>query len=401
MYPVFVARYISGTEVSLKPCTTINDVKVQVALRHQSHLAPNVIVLDPDTTDILGDDATLEAHTGQRHIFSVVLREVLFDDELLKYAFICHAMAHDSVGIARATSLADIVHAEMLLSQALLSYLTSSSSISGDVAKLLIDAKADAQYTPAVDGMPIGRWQRGWWNRVDSVLHIAAQRGADDVVQVLLDAACAPDMRGYNDVTPLHLAAQYKQTTTVALLLSEWHDKNDKHPLSRVEELFDAYGRTVLHSAVLGGSFEAVKLVLEANASLVVDEKDFGVQSPLLIACDRNEIAIVELLLTTGKAAVNSVGTCNRTSLHWAAFRGHAEVCQVLIAHNANIHMLEGDLRRTVLHNAVAYVGNMAVVRLLLEHQASVHKQDRNGMSALDYAQHCKLDEIVRIFLEQ
>ena len=73
------------------------------------------------------------------------------------------------------------------------------------------------------------------------------------------------------------------------------------------------------------------------------------------------------------------------TPLHAAAMNGHAEICEILIRHGANVDTQTIPQRYAPLHSA-AFAGHLAALRVLLDHGADVglrnHRDETPAMTA-------------------
>jgi ankyrin repeat protein len=118
----------------------------------------------------------------------------------------------------------------------------------------------------------------------------------------------------------LGLDARLGITTLVKLLLDGEATVDLEDPQS---------GQTPLLWAAYGGH-EAVVQLLLATGKANVDSKDTGGRTPLLWAAYQGHEAVVQLLLETGKANVNSKDKRGQTPLSWAAERKHEAVVQLL-----------------------------------------------------------------------
>ena len=83
------------------------------------------------------------------------------------------------------------------------------------------------------------------------------------------------------------------------------------------------------------------------------------------------------------------------TPLHWAARDGRKTVVELLLKHDADVHMTNKD-GSTPLHLAASY-GRTDVVKLLLEGDAAVNVENKAGETPLDVARAKGRKTIVRI----
>lgn len=122
---------------------------------------------------------------------------------------------------------------------------------------------------------------------------------------------------------PLHLAAFFRQTEAVALLLE--HGAN-VHLYSLFEKPH-VPRNTALHAALAGGGWEAASLLVEAGAD--VNAVDSIGLIPLHNAAFAGHVPSIELLLSRG-ANVNARDLKQETPLTKALQRGHAAAVECL-----------------------------------------------------------------------
>jgi len=391
-----MARYISGLDITLPKCTmdsSVSDVRCHVASKNtylapdSSTLAPNVLVLNPDMTASLDDNILLEdIKRGNPLILSVVLIEVSLTNEVLEAALLAHTLARDPDGVRRSHSMIEDRYRPFFCTRTLWMYVRTARLKSLHIDMILLLLELNAEITPYHHFS-----EYTWWMRSDNALHVAAQRGLTDICRLLLEVQCDALVRGADYRTPLHYAALYGHKTCLAMLLEKV-----KNPFG--ENCVDDENRNVLHMGILSGNHEVCGCLLDASAAVLCNAQDLAAQTPLMMACDRNEIEMVCLLLryTPTLCSIDRLSTNRRTTLHWACFSGHAEICRLLIAGNANVNATEGCLQRTCLHNAVLGVHpSREAIGYLLEARANVDMHDANGNSALSIARTRGIEDVV------
>ena len=57
-------------------------------------------------------------------------------------------------------------------------------------------------------------------------------------------------------------------------------------------------------------------------------------KSPLMSACERGYLRIVQMLLQTGRVDANAVDSCGESPIYLAAERGFADIVELLLAHD-------------------------------------------------------------------
>ena len=130
-----------------------------------------------------------------------------------------------------------------------------------DEVKKLLQSRADLESR-----------NRGDQNRTP--LHVAAEGGHRDVVQLLLEKNAEIETTDDNGWSPLHLAVQWDHIDVVQFLLEKNAEIEAKAKL----------GHTPLFLAVIRSQIEVVQLLLEKNAQIETTDK--AGQSPLSYALD-------------------------------------------------------------------------------------------------------------------
>eukprot|EP00899_Mesostigma_viride_P007204 jgi/Mesvir1/16485/Mv10043-RA.1 len=155
----------------------------------------------------------------------------------------------------------------------------------------------------------------------------------------------------------------------VALILQTGFDPNN----------VDYDNRTALHMAAMSGKEDIVRLLLAKGA--VVNHKDRWGRAPLQDAVENKRTIIASLLLEKGATMEldDPAGLLCK-----AASDNDLDLLKSLLDHNVDPNSCDYD-RRTALHVAAAE-GKTAIVEFLIAHNADVNVVDRWGASPLDDA---------------
>lgn len=102
----------------------------------------------------------------------------------------------------------------------------------------------------------------------------------------------------------------------------------------------------------------------------------------LFIAVETGDVRRVKEWLEKGNPDTRD--KCDRTLLHYAAYRGRFNVARLLIDHGADVNAKD-DNGRTPLHYAT-FMGYFDIVKLLIDHGADVNAVDRYGVTPLHFA---------------
>ena len=222
-------------------------------------------------------------------------------------------------------------------------------------------------------------------------LHLAAQNGHTEIVQLLLQNNADPNIQDNNGDTPLHFSSENDHTETVQLLLQNNADPN-------IQNNDDD---TPLHIACEGDltependHIEIVKLLLQNNAdpNIQVNNGD----TPLHITSNLGHTDIFKLLLQYN-ADPNIPDNANQTPLHDASLFGFTEIVKLLLQNNVD-HNIQANDGNTPLYLASLHE-NTETVQLLLNYNADPNIQNNNGETPLSIAIYRNNLEIISLIL--
>lgn len=160
--------------------------------------------------------------------------------------------------------------------------------------------------------------------------------------------------------TRLPEAVKRGDKTAVATLLRE------RVPVNSAE----GDGSTALHWAAYQDNLPLARMLIGAHADVNAKTRLEGL-TPLFMACQNGDAAMIDLLLTNGADAnqVNSLGT---TPLMVAASSGSVPAVTALIAHGAQVNAHENVHDQTALMFAAA-MDRSDVIRYLIAHGADAN----------------------------
>lgn len=228
-----------------------------------------------------------------------------------------------------------------------------------EVVQLLLDRKADTS-AKTKDGF--------------TPLYLAAQNGHDKCIEALLKAKTPINQtNGENETTALHLASCSNRPEVVKLLI----DRQANHAIK------DKLSSTPLDLAALNGHAECVKALLDGKAN-IEDKTDDNEWTALHTASAAGHKEVVELLIARG-ANVSAITKDGFTPLYLAAQNGHVECIKALLNAGSPINQTNGDDDMTALEIA-SYTGKHEAVQLLINQNATVRTQTRDGFTALFFA---------------
>ncbi len=157
-------------------------------------------------------------------------------------------------------------------------------------------------------------------------LHIAANKGHLECLQLLLDFKALPNIHDINGFTPLIIAAQHGHTNIVKALIKA-NCSVDK-PTFRVRA-------TALHWAATNGHYDTVQALLDAGAN--TESQTVHGRSPLILAARSGYEDIIRLLIRVG-VNIDRPDLDRCTALHMAAEEGSHDGVDILLRAGAKIN---------------------------------------------------------------
>ena len=152
----------------------------------------------------------------------------------------------------------------------------------------------------------------------------------------------------------------------------------------------------MLHDLIRSGDRAGVEGLLQSGAD--VNRKDDKHRAPLHLAAWKGDADMVELLLHY-EANVKSTAMDNFTALHFASQSGSRRICEALLQRERTLlDKPTSKAGKTALHLAIGK-GNVEVVRCLLEAGASKKVKTKHGENALALAWKCNThqEEIIEL----
>jgi ankyrin repeat protein len=159
----------------------------------------------------------------------------------------------------------------------------------------------------------------------------------------------------------------------------------------------DSKDRTVLWWASRNGCEMSAGLLLAADSAMV-NSKDKDDNSPLSIAAEQGNQAVMEVLLDKG-ADVNAQGGYYGNALQSASVNGHKEVVTLLLDKGADVNAQGGYYGNAL--QAASHNGHKDMATLLLDKGADVNAQGRLYGNALQSASVNGHKEVVTLLLDK
>jgi ankyrin repeat protein len=269
-------------------------------------------------------------------------------------------------------------------------------------------------------------------------IHFAAREGHLEAVRLLLDAGADPESNGLNDRNLIEMARErgYEQ---IAQMLEEERERRGRvvaqpadHPIHRasalgetdvVGALLDAdatllnrgarCGITPLQCAVLGGRPQVVNLLLDRGANIhartprdleAIDFAFWGERGPsvnddivrllvsrgatydVTIASALGDIAGVRQMLDDSPSRISETRPSGRRPLSAAVEFGHDDIARLLLESGAEPRWEEPDAPSGTSVHLASRMGNLAMVKLLLEHGADPNEAIDSAASPIAFA---------------
>mmetsp|Transcript_34698 Transcript_34698/g.111777 ORF Transcript_34698/g.111777 Transcript_34698/m.111777 type:complete len:443 (+) Transcript_34698:73-1401(+) len=168
-------------------------------------------------------------------------------------------------------------------------------------------------------------------------LGVAAERGHDDMVKVLLGARANLDDTTREGMTPLHICCQFGRADTVRLLAAAGANVNSV--ARNLPPGHEQTSSTPLMSAAGRLSVPTVKALLEARADVNFRPRPARGCTALHLACRLGALDVLQALLDSGCANTgirNREGeTPRETAIVWSFSRRHLKCALLLREHEA------------------------------------------------------------------
>jgi ankyrin repeat protein len=207
--------------------------------------------------------------------------------------------------------------------------------------------------------------------RGEEPLHLAAVRGNEQLVIMLLEGSTLGLKREEDGLNALHLAARSGFVGIVDKILQENWAINAT----------DNRKQTALHMASFQGYEDVVNILTKHGADHAL--KDSKEETALSLAVFRGHKKTAKVLIEAG-ADLNGRYKYRLTLIHQAAFFGHVEAIETLVHLEADIKARDKH-GQTPLHQA-AYAGHVEAIKTLVHLEADIEARDKHGQTPLHKA---------------
>ncbi|KAM7462649.1 hypothetical protein LguiA_030770 [Lonicera macranthoides] len=233
-----------------------------------------------------------------------------------------------------------------------------------DVVKMLIEEDPEYSYTP--------HHQKELW---ETPLYLAARRGFDELVDVILQKCKSPAYSGPNGKTALH-GAVISNSKRCAELLSNWR--------SNLVSRKDSNGQTPLHFVAHLGYANLVSslLLLDKSVAYIMD---YEYNTAIYIAAIRGHVSVLKEIMSQCPDSWNMVGCNYQNILHMAVKHQQKNVIEYILKEcpiiDSMINQKDVD-GNTPLH--LLCISNYSLPQLILHPMADKGVSNNDKMTPLD-----------------
>ena len=201
----------------------------------------------------------------------------------------------------------------------------------------------------------------------------------------LLDQGANPNAADENGATALMWAAKIGNLGIVKALIAKGADPKKKGVIYTDEKKQSWYGNFLCaaagedHEDIVRYGIEVLKIPVDDQEINPKDGTETG-WTPLMWAAYKGHTDVCELLISKG-ADVNAKSNDGWTPLMYAALKGHKDVCELLISKGADVNAKDKDGGTPLMYAALK--GHKDVCELLISKGADVNAKDKYGFTAL------------------
>ncbi len=214
-------------------------------------------------------------------------------------------------------------------------------------------------------------------------LFLAVQKSHEDIARVIIRRGCSVNLTDSQQRTALHMACAEGLTQIVQILLEEG---------ARVK-MQDKWGRTPLHTTLMGalgishnqGSIEkfvdVVQLLVQQGCD--VNAADHQGATPLfLTVAAGDKCTPIALFLLAKGADPNKPGRHKLTPLKLASLKGYLDMCKLLLYENCDVEIgRDQTIRGKSALQTAAEKGFIHIVKLLVASGCQLHLEQWLYMS--------------------
>lgn len=212
-------------------------------------------------------------------------------------------------------------------------------------------------------------------------MHLAVLTKQTDVVDLLLKAHADKMARDRNGNTPLHLAAQQGSVEMVQVLLTSPQQQQPAVPGACTHPeliMLNMAGYTPMHLAVLCGNVQTMKLLHAAGADINAADSKSG-RSPLHYASEKGELGLAGFLIVQRDICVDQPDYHGNTPLHLAAGSGHVELVKLLIQGGAQINLMNNESELPL--DLARLKGHAKVIELMEQYLSQEQQREEEAIA--------------------
>ena len=209
----------------------------------------------------------------------------------------------------------------------------------------------------------------------DNGLTLASRTGDFATVKYLVKNGIDIDFIGSNGRSALHTYARKGLLTECKFLLDNLADPNN----------LGFKGQTPLFEAVINNKPEVIEMLYKYGANLNFANEE-GI-APLMVACQNKYRQESLLTLLKLGANIETVDFMGQTPLYYAIRSNNRQFIDILIKRCNLNHQDNNGVTPLML---AAKYGQKETLRVFLSKGANIYLKDKNGKTALDYAEHYK-----------
>ncbi|XP_074625241.1 transient receptor potential cation channel subfamily A member 1-like [Acropora palmata] len=228
-----------------------------------------------------------------------------------------------------------------------------------------------------------------------TALHLAVRHKSIEALKLLLKRGADPNKPDNDECTPLLFASRRGYTEIADILLSDERIKVNYANLAKI---------TPLLAACAGGSKPMCEMLIAHNADITT--KSSNMTTALHYAAFSGHAEICELLITTAKKLqlplkdfLEERNVEDSTALYMSCFKGYTGVAKLLLQHGVDYEAVRGVNLSTPLH-LTAFRGHEEMTRLLISSGAMVDSKDGHLQTPLHQAAKLNHTKIAEVLLE-
>lgn len=168
--------------------------------------------------------------------------------------------------------------------------------------------------------------------------------------------------------------------------------------IRRLNDGLEKSGQSLTYMAAYAGRMDLIQVLIEIGADINKPIVGTG-WTPLMIAAAEGHSETVSALIRAG-ANVNATNALGRTALMFASSKGFAGIVKDLLIHRADPNIVPVDDTGWTALIAAARTGRIDVIKALLDHGADVTINDKEGKTALVWAEAQGHADVVRVLTE-